>query len=107
MRAGKMDRTIRIDHFDAGAVNQYGTPTPAFTPLATLRAQLIEASTEEFLVKAQGAVDRTVVIFRTRWLQGVTTADRVHYDGLVCNIRETKEIGRRRGLEIRCERSEQ
>ncbi|MBO9108702.1 phage head closure protein [Agrobacterium sp. S2/73] len=106
MRAGKMDRTIRIDRFDSGAVNEYGTPTPAFTPLATLRAQLIEASTEEFL-QAQGAVDRTAIIFRTRWLQGVTTSDRVHYDGSFFNVRETKEIGRRRGLEIRCERSQQ
>lgn len=106
MRAGKMDRTIRIDRFDAGAVNEYGTPTPTFVPLATLRAQLIESSTEEFL-QAQGTVDRTAIIFRTRWMQGVTNADRVHYEGSFFNVLETKEIGRRRGLEIRCERSQQ
>ncbi|TDK38607.1 head-tail adaptor protein [Rhizobium deserti] len=102
MRAGKLDRTIRIDRFDAGAVNEYGTPAPTFSPLATLRAQLVQASTEEYL-SGQGATAETVVIFRTRWLAGVTTADRVRHEGRAFNIKEVKEIGRRRGLELRCE----
>jgi SPP1 family predicted phage head-tail adaptor len=105
MRAGKLDRTIRIDRFDAGAVNNYGTPAPTFTPLATLRAQLVQASTEEFL-SAQGANAETAVIFRTRWIADVTTADRVSYDGRFFNLKEVKELGRRRGLELRCEAAE-
>jgi SPP1 family predicted phage head-tail adaptor len=100
MRAGKMDRTIRIDSFDAGAVNDFGTPAPAFFPLATLRAQILQASTEEFL-QAQGATDETLIIFRTRWLDGVTTSCRVHYEGKFFNVKELKEIARRKGLEIR------
>ncbi|MCV9997680.1 phage head closure protein [Pararhizobium sp. YC-54] len=101
MRAGKMDRTIRIDAFDAGAVNDFGTPTPGFTPLATLRAQIIQASTQE-LLEAQGVTDDTVIIFRTRWIDGVTNAGRIHYDGGYFNIRGTKEIGRRKGMDLRC-----
>lgn len=100
MRAGKLDRTIRIDRFDPGAVNDFGTPTPGYTALATLRAQIIQSSTEEF-IEAQGATDDTVVIFKTRWVLGVTTADRIHFEGKYFNIKETKEIGRRKALELR------
>lgn len=100
MRAGKLDRTIRIDQWSAGTPNDFGTVTPGFVVLATLRAQIIQTSTEEF-IEAQGATDDTVIIFRTRWLSGVTTADRIHYDGKFFNIKETKEIGRRKALELR------
>jgi SPP1 family predicted phage head-tail adaptor len=100
MRAGKLDRIIRIDRYDAGAVDDYGTPAPAFTPLATLRAQVVQSSTEEF-IRAYGASDETVIIFRTRWLADVTNADRISYEGGYFNLKEVKEIGRRKGLELR------
>jgi|AraplaMF_Col_mLB_1032019.scaffolds.fasta_scaffold82384_1 SPP1 family predicted phage head-tail adaptor len=99
MRSGKLDRTIRIDQFNPNSVDDYGTPTSGFTPRATLRAQIVQASTEEAI--RNGAEDTTLVIFRTRWLADVTNADRVHYEGEDFNIKEVKEIGRREGLEIR------
>ena len=105
MRAGKLDRTIRIDTYSAGVPDDYGTVTETWTALATLRAQLVQASTEEF-IRAYGASDETVIIFRTRWLAGVTNADRVHYEGEFFNIKEVKEIGRRKGLELRAVRAE-
>jgi SPP1 family predicted phage head-tail adaptor len=105
MRAGKLDRTISIDRYSAGVPDDFGTVIADWTPLATVRAQLVQASTEEFL-SAQGANAETAVIFRTRWIAGLTTADRVRYDGRSFNIRETKELGRRRGLELRCEAAE-
>lgn len=102
MRAGRLDRTIRIDKWDdAPEPDDFGTVTPGYTALATLRAQIVQSSTEEF-IEAQGATDDTVVIFRTRWLPGVTTADRIYYPPQgYFNIKETKEIGRRKGLELR------
>lgn len=100
MRAGKLDRTIRIDKWSSDAVNDYGTPIEAFEPLATLRAQIIQSSTEEFIENG-GATDDTIIIFRTRYLAGITNADRIHYDGDFYNVKETKEIGRRKGLELR------
>lgn len=103
MRAGKLDRTIKIQGF-TNTVNEYGTPVQAWTDKATLRAQIIQSSTEEFI--RGGAVDEAVVIFRTRWLGGVTTADRIEYEGVAFNLKETKEIGRRKGLELRAVRSE-
>lgn len=101
MRAGKLDRTITVSRF-ASAPDDFGTPVATWTPVATLRAQIIQSSTEEFLT-AQGANDETVVIFRTRWLDGITTADQLEYEGKLFNVREVKELGRRRGLELRCE----
>jgi SPP1 family predicted phage head-tail adaptor len=103
MRAGKLDRTIRIDRYNATSVDDYGTPGDSWEVLATLRAQVVQASTDEF-IRSQGAVVETVIIFRTRFLSGVTTADRIHYQDGDFNIKEVKEIGRREGLELRCVR---
>jgi SPP1 family predicted phage head-tail adaptor len=101
MKAGKLDRVITIQRFTS-TVDDYGTPVETWTDVATVRAQLLQASTEEY-IRAAGATDQAVVIFRTRWLDGVMNADRVSFDGSTYNIKETKEIGRRVGLELRCE----
>jgi SPP1 family predicted phage head-tail adaptor len=101
MRAGTLDRTITIQAFSS-TVDDYGTPTETWTDFATVRAALVQASTDEYL-RAYGETDALAVIFRTRWLDGLTTEHRVVYDGRNLNIREVKEIGRRKGLELRCE----
>lgn len=101
MRAGKLDRQIAIQSFGT-TVDDYGTPTETWTTVATVRAQIIEASTEEYQ-RAYGEGGNTSVVFRIRWLDGITNAHRVQYDGKNLNIRETKEIGRRKGIELRCE----
>jgi len=102
MRAGKLDRTIEIQTYGATGVDDYGTPTEGWTAFAKMRAQIVQASTDEFLA-AFGETDKTAIIFRIRWLAGVTTSHRVVYGGKNLNIRETKELGRRQGLELRCE----
>ena len=43
------------------------------------------------------------IVFRMRWLAGVTVVNRVVFDGKALNIRGVMEIGRRNGLELRCE----
>ena len=101
MRAGNLDREITIQRFTT-TVDDYGTPVQTWANVATVRAQLIQASTQEYI--RGGAVDETVAVFRTWWLNGITNADRVVYNGQNLNIKETKELGRRNGLEIRCER---
>jgi head-tail adaptor len=102
MRAGNLDREIAIDAWAAGEPNEYGTVTEGWTPFATVRAQLVQASTDEFLT-GHGEADKRVVIFRIRWLEGVTTTHRVNHGSQNLNIREIKEIGRRKGMELRCE----
>ncbi|MCI9865067.1 phage head closure protein [Rhizobium skierniewicense] len=101
MRAGKMDRSITVQSFTS-LVNEYGTPVETWTDVATVRAQIIQSNTEEFLTN--GASDTTSIIFRTRYFVGVTTSSQVIYEGETFNTREVKEIGRRKGLELRCER---
>lgn len=100
MRAGGLDREITIQHFTS-TVDDDGTPVQTWTDVATVRAQIVQQSTEEF-IRGFGASDETVIIFRTRWLGGITNADRIVYGGQNHNIKETKEIGRRKGLELRC-----
>lgn len=101
MRAGKLDREITLQSVtyvsDGG-----GGRIETWTDFAKLRAQLVQASTEEYL-RGYGETASLAVIFRTRWLAGVKLSMRVVYEGKNLNIREVKEIGRQRGLELRCE----
>ncbi len=102
MRAGKLDKVITIEAYATGTPDELGVSTPGWSEWATVRADLLQSSTEEYL-RGYGEGAETTVIFRTRWLDGVTTAHRVTYAGAFYNIKETKEIGRRVGLELRCE----
>jgi hypothetical protein len=45
-----------------------------------------------------------VITFRMRWIDGVTLENRVTYEGNQFKIMSIKEIGRRVGLDITCER---
>lgn len=100
MRAGALDRTITLQRFTE-TVNEYGSITKTWTPLVTLRAQILQASVEEFY-RSFGESPETAIVFRTRYADDIETTDRVVYEGSAYNIRELKELGRRRGLEIRC-----
>lgn len=102
MRAGRLDRIITIQRYTA-SVNENGTPSFAWTNLTAMRAQIVQTNTEEF-IRAFGASDETLIIFRTRFHDGLTNADRIMFDGEAFSIKDMKEIGRRRGLEIRCVR---
>lgn len=102
MRAGALDRIITVER-SSEELNDLRQVVEAWAPLASLRAQLVQTSTAEF-IKAFGASTEAVVVFRTRFLAGVTLADRVSYEGRAFNIVEVKEIGRRDGLELRCTR---
>lgn len=102
MRAGKLDETIEIQSYSAGTPDEYGVSAPGYSAFATVRAQILQQSTEEFL-RAYGETAMTAVVFRLRWLSGVTTSHRIVHEGRNFNIREVKEIGRGKGLELRCE----
>ncbi len=100
MRAGQLDRVITIQRSSA-TVDDYGTPANAWTDIGTVRAQIVQQSTEEF-IRGFGASDETAIVFRIRWLAGVQLGDRVIYQNAAHNLKEVEEIGRRRGLELRC-----
>ncbi|QGM46662.1 phage head closure protein [Methylocystis heyeri] len=101
IRSGSMDRNIVIEactrtQDDAGA--EIETWAPVLPPC---RAQLVQNSTKEFL-RDFGAEYVENVVFRIRWTNVVTLDNRVTYDGLHYDIKELAEIGRRKGLELRC-----
>lgn len=100
MRAGKLDRIIEIQRLSR-TVDDYGTETEAWTPVATLRAQLVQASTEEFM-NSFGSSAETAAVFRIRYRDELMTSDRVTYRGQAYDVKEIKELGRREGLDLRC-----
>jgi len=100
MRAGKLNETITLRTVTF-ADDGYGGQVPTETDHATLRAQVIEESTDEF-VRNYGVSTERLRIFRTRWLDGVNLTMTVVHNGVSYNTKQIKEIGRRRGLELRC-----
>lgn len=102
MRAGKLDNTIEVVRPGGWVDDGYGNLEQGEEVIvATLRAQVMQASTEEF-IRAWGASSETAIIFRIRHVDGVLLSDKVRHDGRDLNLKEIKPIGRRRGLELRC-----
>jgi SPP1 family predicted phage head-tail adaptor len=101
MRAGSLDRTITIQR-STTVIDDAGTPQQTWATFATLRAQIIQQSADEFIRSEGGGVSENAIVFRTRFVDGVRLDDRVEYKADSFDIKELKEIGRRRGLEIRC-----
>lgn len=102
MKAGRLTEVIRIER-STSALNDYGTPSTTWTRLAVLRAEKVEQTTTEY-IRNFGASDEEVVIFRTRFLDGITNADRLIWKGDAFNIQSVATIGRRTGVELRCVR---
>ena len=102
MKAGKLTETIEIERF-ASAVDDYGTPNQTWDRIAVLRAEKVEQSTTEY-IRNFGASDEELVIFRARFFDGITNADRVIWQGDAFNIKQVSPIGRREGVELRCVR---
>lgn len=100
MRAGKLDKIISIERSGV-TVDDYGTPTEGWNPVATVRAQVIQSTTEEFM-RAFGSSSETAIVFRIRHISGIVLGDRVTHDGRVFDLKEIKELGRREGLDLRC-----
>ncbi|QNQ63104.1 phage head closure protein [Brucella sp. 6810] len=99
MRAGKFDRIIAIER-ETETVTPSGGVIKEWQAIAIVRAEIVQQSATEFLTGYGEAEDGTIV-FRVRYRSGITTADRVAYNGARYNLKEIKEIGRRRGLELR------
>lgn len=99
IRSGKLDRLITLER-KSETVSETGAVSETWTPIATLRAELVRQTAEEFLT-GPGETENTTVIFRTRYLSGMTTADRISYNGETFDLEAIVELGRRRGLELR------
>lgn len=103
MKSGRLTEEITIERFTDGGIDDYGTPIQTWERLARLRAEKVEQSTTEY-IRNFGASDEEVIIFRARFFEGVTNADRVIWQGEAFNIKSVAPIERRIGLELRCVR---
>lgn len=99
--AGRLQHQIAIER-ETETVTAAGHVRKAWTPIATVRAEIKHLSSDEFLA-GFGDADRQSAAFAIRWLPGVTitNADRITHAGKVFNIKSVVEIGRKRGLELR------
>jgi SPP1 family predicted phage head-tail adaptor len=98
MRAGDMDRRITIERrvVSSGPFNE---PIITYELLAEVWAEVRQQGGSEFLRAEMVTAERRVV-FRVRWLAGVSALDRVAYGGRPHNITEVRELGRREGIEL-------
>jgi SPP1 family predicted phage head-tail adaptor len=102
MRAANLDRVIRIERRTT-ALDLYGTPIDTWALVATMRAQKLENVVSD-REGARGDTTDNMITFRMRWLDGVTLDNRVSYQDQPFKIMIIKEIGRRVGLDVTCER---
>jgi len=100
MRAGKLDKIITIGRV-TNTVDDFGTPQEGWATVATVRAQRVKLTTEEFL-RAFGSTSEAVAVFRIRHIDGLTLADRITCDDEAFDLKGIEPIGRRQGLELRC-----
>jgi head-tail adaptor len=113
MRAGSLDRTIVIQKPVFDEISDSGEACTEWLSILTARAEVIDARASEAGVD-YGEAETVLRTFRMRWPPKVnlatglpieiTTAARVLYEGVTFDIKDIVEIGRRRGLELRCER---
>lgn len=97
MKAGPLDRMATIQR--ATLVDDGFTMVETWADLITLPAQVMQQGGREFFAAAQVQAEQRV-IFRLRWIEGITVLDRVSYAGRTHNIIDVKELGRREGIEL-------
>lgn len=105
MRAGRLDRTIVVEG-DAEEIGRDPFNAPIYGPPLRLvmRASVEQQSGREFFA-AQTVMASRRVVFRIRFVAGLTVRNRVVYEDITHNIVEVREIGRRKGLELHTEAS--
>lgn len=102
MKSGHLTEIITLEHATE-SINDAGTPSEVWTAFATVRAEKVEQSTAE-AIQGFGAGDTEVIVFRARFVDGLTNADRVTWRGEAYDIKQISPLGRRLGLELRCVR---
>ncbi len=102
MRAGSLDRTIIVERLTGEVLDSFGVPVDVWTVVATLRAQLLKNEAPENITNG-GATESIDVLrtLKTRFAN-VNDHDRIAYEGALFDVIDVVELGRRRGLEIRC-----
>lgn len=106
MRAGQLRYLVTLQEVTGTTVTAAGTPQQVWSDMTMARAERVDQTMQEFIRNA-GAVDETAMVFRLRYIDGITTAHRLVFDGQPYSIRAVVPIGRRKDLELRCTRFEE
>lgn len=101
MNIGKLGRRIAIER-ETETVKPSGDVVKAWAEVATVWAEVLQSTATEYFT-GMGEVETGAIIFRIRWLHGITTADRIAYNSQHYGLKEIKELGRRDALELRAE----
>lgn len=99
LNIGKLDRTIIIER-KSETVSDTGAVSSVWLELVTLWAEVLQALADESEA-GMGEAQADTLTFRTRYYAGITTADRLVFEGRVFNLKGITEIGRRDALELR------
>lgn len=99
LNIGNLDRLVTIERFTE-TKNEHHTPVSAWTEFVTLWAEVLQHVADEGEA-GMGEAQTDTLMFRTRYFAGVTTADRLVFEGRVFNLKGITEIGRRDALELR------
>lgn len=98
MRAGDLDRKITIQRFTTTQLPD-GSLEETWADIASVWAKVDQQGGREFFATVQEVSERRVV-FRIRWIEGLTVLDRVMCDGAVHDIHEVRRLGRKEGVEL-------
>ena len=98
MRPAAMDRRIRIER-SVPDTSFDGAGQDIWVPVATVWAEVRQQGGREYLTDGFNNAERRRVFF-IRWMDGVTAAHRVVYEGKPHDIQEVREIGRHDGIEL-------
>lgn len=99
MRSGDLDRRVTIQRFTVIGDDGLGNEITEWADLATVWASVTQASGREFF--AQDAIQSdTKVVFKIRYFPTLSVIDRISYNGVLHDLHEVKELGRREGMEI-------
>ena len=99
IRAGSLSHRVTLERLEE-AVGASGTVSETWTPYATVWAERVVLSAEEYL-SGPGDAEKRVAVFRIRYRADVRLEDRLTHDGVAYDIVEAVELGRKAGLELR------
>ncbi|WP_020187102.1 head-tail adaptor protein [Methylopila sp. 73B] len=101
MRAGALRERLTIQCLAGVVTNDLGETAEQWETVKAMRGQLVEQTASES-VEASGVAAVTSLVFRMRFLPGLTVAHRIVHEGRTLDVVEIKELGRRGGHEVRC-----
>ncbi len=99
MRAGNFNRMVELVRDVETGRDDYNQPVVEPSTVATFWASKIFKSEDEQYAASQVYATR-VVTFRSHHIEDVRPTDRLVCEGETFNIRGTREIGYREGIEI-------